>query len=303
MKTVHLFLLAVGRLLRVVWLVPLVAGVGGAMADVRAIQEVLRKQEPLLVDISGRGGKLLHAIAEHGNKKPAGWQEDVKRLQGLPAKELLQAAHELVNRRIPYQNDPFNEWLPPSVSFVHGGDCEDYAIAKLLLLREAGFPEAFLRVVTLVPVRLASPYHVILVAQLENRIYVLDSPGRAQSKDIVLLEEYREGNRPVAWAGWSGGFAFSSTTLNKQPAGRGYYGGLLFRRGSRFANLVGPADRLILVAADLRVITRRERPLNQGEIVKLRHLRAYYNGPSSETARLLTAYEAKKLDGFRKMRH
>lgn len=272
-------------------------------ADIRSFQEILRAHLPLQEDITGRGAKLIRAIEEHEKKKPATWQEDVKRLQGLPARELLEAVHDLVNQRIRYQDDPFNQWLSPSVAFQEGGDCEDYAIAKLLLLREAGFPESSLRMVTLAPVRLTSPYHVILVAELEKRIYVLDSPNRAQSRDIVLLESYRDGDRPVMWGGWSGGFAFSGSTLGKQPAGTGFSGLMLPRRAYKIARLVGPEDRLILVAADLKVITRRERPLNETEKVKLRNLRAYFNDPNSENARRITAYEVKKLDVFRKLRN
>ncbi|MBF0611823.1 MAG: transglutaminase-like cysteine peptidase [Magnetococcales bacterium] len=271
-------------------------------ADSAAIHAILKKQLPLLEDPSGRGARLNQVIQEHMQQKPNQWADQLKKLEGLTGVALLEEVHDLINARIRYEDDPFNEWLPPHAAYTHGGDCEDYASAKLLMLRESGFPEDNMRIITLAPIRLTSPYHVVLVAEWEGQVYVSDTPGRAQSKDIVKLEQYKDGDRPVVWGGWSGGFAFSNTTLNKQPATYASTG-LLIPRRSRYAKLVSGENRLILVAADLRVITRREPPLTEAEKNHLRLLRAYFHEPSQENARRITASEAKKLDGFRKLRN
>lgn len=39
----------------------------------------------------------------------------------------------------PYKADKGDEWARPAEFFKNGGDCEDYAIAKLALARENGF--------------------------------------------------------------------------------------------------------------------------------------------------------------------
>lgn len=275
------------------------AGIAPVWGDIKSFEEILLKQQPLQQDASGRGARLAQVVEEHKRQKPPLWEKDIQALQGLAPLELLGVVQELVNQRIKYQDDPFNIWLPPAVAYAEGGDCEDYASTKLLLLKESGFPEEALRIVVLAPVRFNSPYHVVLLARVDGRIYVLDSPNRAQSRGAVLLENFRETDRPVVWAGWPGGFAFSGSSLGKQPVG---YPGLLLPRNPRLARLVGGEDRLLLVAADLRVISRRERPLNEAERLKLRNLRAYFNDPIAENARRINAAEARKLDSFRNLR-
>lgn len=68
-----------------------------------------------------------------------------------------------------------DRWSAPLATFATGkGDCEDYAIAKYVALRDAGFPIDDLRVV-LVRDRTLRQDHAVLAARLDERWLILDS--------------------------------------------------------------------------------------------------------------------------------
>lgn len=56
----------------------------------------------------------------------------------------LQELNDVINRT-PYRTDlPRDEWLAPGEFLVRGGDCEDYAIAKLFEMKARGVEERWL---------------------------------------------------------------------------------------------------------------------------------------------------------------
>jgi predicted transglutaminase-like cysteine proteinase len=66
-------------------------------------------------------------------------------------------------------------WLSPLVTLAAGrGDCEDYAIAKYLALREAGIAEDDLRLVIVEDLG-AREDHAVLAARLDGRWLILDN--------------------------------------------------------------------------------------------------------------------------------
>jgi predicted transglutaminase-like cysteine proteinase len=68
-----------------------------------------------------------------------------------------------------------DRWSAPLATFASAkGDCEDYAIAKYVALRDAGFPIDDLRVV-LVRDRTLRQDHAVLAARLDDRWLILDS--------------------------------------------------------------------------------------------------------------------------------
>jgi predicted transglutaminase-like cysteine proteinase len=69
------------------------------------------------------------------------------------------------------------------------GDCEDYAIAKLQLLRRAGFAEKDLYLVILRDA-LRRADHAVLVARAEGRLLVLDN-GTDRLIDSYEMPDYR----------------------------------------------------------------------------------------------------------------
>jgi predicted transglutaminase-like cysteine proteinase len=81
-------------------------------------------------------------------------------------------------------------WSSPLATLAaHAGDCEDYAIAKLAALREAGVPAADLRLVIL---REGLDDHAVAAVRIDGRWRVLDN------RRLVMLEDSRFGRgRPL----------------------------------------------------------------------------------------------------------
>jgi len=103
----------------------------------------------------------------------------------------LDLANRLVNRAIRYVSDPpqngaADHWSAPLETFATGrGDCEDYAIAKYVALREAGFPLDDLRIV-LLRGRLFQQDHAVLAARIDDNWIVLDSLHAALMDDSEM---------------------------------------------------------------------------------------------------------------------
>src|SRR5258708_620328 len=92
----------------------------------------------------------------------------------------LDEANRGVNAAIRFVSDftqygEADRWSAPLATFATAkGDCEDYAIAKYVALRDAGFPIDDLRVV-LVRDRTLRQDHAVLAARLDDRWLSLDS--------------------------------------------------------------------------------------------------------------------------------
>jgi predicted transglutaminase-like cysteine proteinase len=92
----------------------------------------------------------------------------------------LEEANRAVNMAIRYVSDAAqhgeaDRWSAPLASFATAkGDCEDYAIAKYVALREAGVPQEQMRLV-LVRDRAVRQDHAVLAARLDDRWLILDN--------------------------------------------------------------------------------------------------------------------------------
>lgn len=92
----------------------------------------------------------------------------------------LDEANRAVNTAIRYVSDramhgEADRWSPPLATFATAkGDCEDYAIAKYVALREAGFPSSEMRLV-LVRDRAVRQDHAVLAARLDGHWLILDN--------------------------------------------------------------------------------------------------------------------------------
>jgi predicted transglutaminase-like cysteine proteinase len=92
----------------------------------------------------------------------------------------LDEANRAVNTAIRYVSDfsqhgEADRWSAPLATFATAkGDCEDYAIAKYVALREAGFPREELRLV-LVRDRAVRQDHAVLAARLDDHWLILDN--------------------------------------------------------------------------------------------------------------------------------
>jgi predicted transglutaminase-like cysteine proteinase len=85
--------------------------------------------------------------------------------------------------------DQFGEidvWSSPLVTLYHGaGDCEDYAIAKLVALRMAGIPADDLRIVVLADV-ISGEGHAVAAARLDGHWLILDNRHMALVEDVAV---------------------------------------------------------------------------------------------------------------------
>lgn len=92
----------------------------------------------------------------------------------------LDEANRAVNMVVRYVSDhaqhgEADRWSSPLETFATAkGDCEDYAIAKYVALREAGFPREDLRLV-LVRDRAVRQDHAVLAARADGQWLVLDN--------------------------------------------------------------------------------------------------------------------------------
>jgi predicted transglutaminase-like cysteine proteinase len=81
-------------------------------------------------------------------------------------------------------------WSSPLVTFAHGaGDCEDYAIAKFVALREAGVSPDDLRIVIMRDT-IHGEDHAVAAARLDGQWLTLDNRRMAMVED-VYIRNYR----------------------------------------------------------------------------------------------------------------
>lgn len=116
-------------------------------------------------------------------------------LQSHSPIERLEAVNRYVNARVTFIDDirqygADDRWVPAAETLRRGrGDCEDYAIAKLQMLRRAGFADRDLYLVIVRDV-LRRADHAVLVARAEGRLLVLDT-GTDRLADTYDLPNYR----------------------------------------------------------------------------------------------------------------
>ena len=81
-------------------------------------------------------------------------------------------------------------WSSPLVTFAHGaGDCEDYAIAKFVALRQAGISPDDLRIVIMRDT-IQGEDHAVAAARLDGRWLMLDNRRMAMVED-AYVRNYR----------------------------------------------------------------------------------------------------------------
>lgn len=143
----------------------------------------------------------------------------VEAARGKQGRARLGEINRAINLAIRYQSDAAQHgasdaWASPLATLSSGrGDCEDYAIAKYLALREAGVAPGDLRLVVVRDLRLRRD-HAVLAARLEDRWLVLDnrtlllvdddevrgyvavSALGAETEPLVVVTDSREGRAP-----------------------------------------------------------------------------------------------------------
>ncbi len=106
------------------------------------------------------------------------WSDTTRAWSGLSWRRKLDLVNSHFNR-MPYSADEANwqqtdYWTTPHQFVQHGGDCEDYAIAKYFALRQLGFDADSLRIVIAVDER-RRVLHAVLVVHVQGETFLLDS--------------------------------------------------------------------------------------------------------------------------------
>lgn len=142
----------------------------------------------LLVDVMSNSlsplARWTDLLARHEGQVAAGAQCEgrlfcrndlaqlVGSLAGVAPHDLLSQVNNLVNR-VRYVSDGADTWSTPTEFLRRGGDCEDFAIAKYLLLRQLGVPASQMRIVVTRPPN--SEPHAILLVETANGTVALDN--------------------------------------------------------------------------------------------------------------------------------
>ncbi|MDJ0949505.1 MAG: transglutaminase-like cysteine peptidase [Alphaproteobacteria bacterium] len=118
------------------------------------------------------------------------WKDFLSSVRNKAPMAQIEAVNAYMNRA-PYILDPVNYgvpdyWATPRQFFVKNGDCEDYAIAKYLSLRDLGFPKERMRIVVLQDLNLRLA-HAVLAVYHGGQIYILDN----QIQQVVTHDRIR----------------------------------------------------------------------------------------------------------------
>jgi predicted transglutaminase-like cysteine proteinase len=121
------------------------------------------------------------------------WQQLLREISAKDPLAQLEAVNSFMNRA-PYVTDPVNYgvpdyWATPLQFMTKDGDCEDYAIAKFVSLRQLGFRNGQMRVVVVDDLNLGIA-HAILVVYLDGRAFVLDNQI-ARVVPAEIIRHYR----------------------------------------------------------------------------------------------------------------
>ena len=122
----------------------------------------------------------------------ARWREWSGKIPNKPEADLLAGVNKLINEEVRYKTDyavhqTSDFWATISDTLIHGGDCEDYALAKATTLAFHGWPEKRSHLVIGMLQRDGKPRaHAILVAERsDGSFWVLDN----LSDNVIPAEE------------------------------------------------------------------------------------------------------------------
>lgn len=146
---------------------------------------------------------------------PATWAALLAQLKDQPLRRQIEIANNALNR-VPYVPTQQNwhramYWETPFEFLARGGQCQDYAIAKYELLRQAGVPASAMRMVVLRDTAIARD-HAVLVVYVEGVPLVLDilNPAIVPADAAIPYKPYYSINEDAWWyhlgphsmAGW-----------------------------------------------------------------------------------------------------
>jgi len=186
--------------------------------EVRAAPQLFGSREFATAKVASHAkwNRLLRQIdaAEHstleclpvaaGGCSAKAWHRFIDSLRGLDRAAQLDTVNRFFNKAT-YVSDQRNYgagdyWATPRQLLSRGGDCEDYAIAKYLALRELGIATADMRIVVLKDQE-NNIQHAILTVEDGDRILALDNQI-ARVTDTRRIHYYRP-LYAINESGWS----------------------------------------------------------------------------------------------------
>ena len=188
---------------------PVSAGVASGRPDVFGSVALRLTRAPLMARWQQvRNSRLVGASARYAQS--LGNRDEVERLEAI---------NRYVNDRVQFIDDSeqygrADVWSAAADTLNSGrGDCEDYAIAKLQMLRRAGFSDSDLYLV-IVKDLVSRRDHAVLVVRAAGQMYVLDN-GTSR---LINSEEIRD-YRPIlsfaaAGGAWTHGYRVRRAPMN-----------------------------------------------------------------------------------------
>jgi len=129
---------------------------------------------------------------------PEDWRITLNSIrENYSRRDQLKTLNSMVNK-VEYKREEMgrDEWQSPEPFFANGGDCEDFAVAKLLCCEYLGFASRDLEI-AIVYDKFARGVHAVLHVKHNNTTLVLDN----RSKAIVAVEHLRQYQRPIYYCG------------------------------------------------------------------------------------------------------
>lgn len=116
------------------------------------------------------------------NRGVMAWQALLQGLKGEDQMKQIRSVNRFINQWR-YRTDERNfgqsdYWATPVEFMTHSGDCEDYAIAKYVSLRQLGFSADQLRMVVVHDV-LRDLAHAVLAVYVDGEVLILDNLSNA----------------------------------------------------------------------------------------------------------------------------
>ena len=201
---------------------PLLNNTGGVLQQWR---DVLNRQRS---DELNEERCLLKADQTSRDCQLIEWKEFLFTLKGKTALEQIKAVNLYANQKA-YKLDRGNYgandyWATPREFLNKGGDCEDYAITKLLSLRQLGFSVDSMRMVVLIDTNLRIP-HAVLAVYTGNDIMVLDN----QVQEVVSHQKLSN-YVPIYSINEKGWWIHTSPTENLGSSSNPVMAGIAFER-------------------------------------------------------------------------
>ena len=188
-------------------------GVTSGKPDVFGSVALKVQRAPLMTKWQGvRNARLVGASARYAQS-----------LSGDDEVERLEAVNRYVNDRVQFVDDRkqygrADVWSAAADTLNRGrGDCEDFAIAKLQMLRRAGFADKDLYLV-IVRDLVTRGDHAVLVVRAAGQMYVLDN-GTSKLLNSEDIRDYRPILTFAAAGGaWTHGYRVRASPVNVASA-------------------------------------------------------------------------------------